>query len=73
MTTVNPAVATELTRQYETALGQLYGGLTTIEQILAEDFPGFDAAPGAVTRYHVDAVRDLGARVSALIEGYENK
>ena len=44
--------------------------VTTLQQIVIDDFPDGDNEAIAPTRYQVDAVRDLGNRVGALVEGY---
>ena len=55
---------------YRIVWSAFWGNVTTLQQIVDEDFPdgaGDDIAP---TRYQVDAVRELGNRVGALVEGY---
>jgi hypothetical protein len=44
-----------------------------VEEIVADDFPGRNAKPGEVTRYHLDALRGLTASLEALVEGYQPK
>jgi hypothetical protein len=44
--------------------------VTTLEQIVMEDFPDGADVTIEPTRYQVDAMRDLGNRVGALVEGY---
>ena len=56
---------------YRDVWSTFWGNVTALQQIVIEDFP--DGAPGVAitpTRYQVDAVRDLGQRVGALVEGY---
>lgn len=55
---------------YRDAWAAFWGNMTALEQIVAEDFPDGDAAGIAPTRYQVDALRDLGNRLAALVEGY---
>jgi hypothetical protein len=66
-----PAVQGELAKQYRNALSRFYGYLTAVEQIVVEDFPAQNTPAGEITRYHVDALKDLTARLSALVEGYQ--
>ena len=47
-----------------------WGNVTALQQIVIEDFPDGDNETIAPTRYQVDAIRDLGNRVGALVEGY---
>ena len=58
---------------YRDVWSTFWGNVTALQQIVIEDFP--DGAPGVAitpTRYQVDAVRDLGQRVGALVEGYSS-
>ena len=55
---------------YKTALSMFWGNMTALEQIVIEDFPDGASDAIAPTRYQVDAIRDLGNRVGALVEGY---
>jgi hypothetical protein len=47
-----------------------WGNVTALQQIVEEDFPDGAGDGIAPTRYQVDAIRDLGNRVGALVEGY---
>jgi hypothetical protein len=55
---------------YKAALSAFWGNMTALEQIVEEDFPDGAGDTIAPTRYQVDAIRDLGNRVGALVEGY---
>ena len=55
---------------YRAALSMFWGNMTALEQIVEEDFPDGANEAIAPTRYQVDAIRDLGNRVGALVEGY---
>ncbi len=55
---------------YRAAWATFWGNVTALEQIVQEDFPDGDGRGIAPTRYQVDAIRDLGNRVGALVEGY---
>jgi hypothetical protein len=55
---------------YKAALSAFWGNMTALEQIVEEDFPDGANETIAPTRYQVDAIRDLGNRVGALVEGY---
>jgi hypothetical protein len=55
---------------YKAALSMFWGNMTALEQIVEEDFPDGANETIAPTRYQVDAIRDLGNRVGALVEGY---
>ena len=55
---------------YRAALSAFWGNMTALEQIVEEDFPDGANEAIAPTRYQVDAIRDLGNRVGALVEGY---
>ena len=55
---------------YKAALSMFWGNMTALEQIVEEDFPDGANEAIAPTRYQVDAIRDLGNRVGALVEGY---
>ena len=57
---------------YKSALSMFWGNMTALEQIVEEDFPDGANEAIAPTRYQVDAVRDLGQRVGALVEGYSS-
>jgi hypothetical protein len=55
---------------YRAAMSAFWGNMTALEQIVTEDFPDAIDGTSAPTRYQVDAIRDLGNRVGALVEGY---
>ena len=55
---------------YRAVWSMFWGNVTTLQQIVEEDFPDGAGDGIAPTRYQVDAVRDLGNRVGALVEGY---
>jgi hypothetical protein len=57
---------------YKAALSVFWGNMTALEQIVEEDFPDGANETIAPTRYQVDAMRDLGNRVGALVEGYSS-
>lgn len=72
MTITTGVLTPELLRRYNEALNDFWGAHTALAQIVVEDFP--DGEPGAgITRYHLDALRDLTSRLSALVEGHESK
>ena len=55
---------------YRAVWAAFWGNMTALEQIVIEDFPDGASDAIAPTRYQVDAIRDLGNRVGALVEGY---
>jgi hypothetical protein len=55
---------------YKDAWARFWGSVTALEQIVVEAFPDGDAAGIEPTRFQVDALRDLGNRVGALVEGW---
>jgi hypothetical protein len=55
---------------YRDVWAAFWGNVTALQQIVIEDFPDGDNEAIAPTRYQVDAIRDLGNRVGALVEGY---
>ena len=55
---------------YRAVWSMFWGNVTALQQIVIEDFPDGDNETIAPTRYQVDAIRDLGNRVGALVEGY---
>ena len=57
---------------YRAAWATFWGNMTALEQIVEEDFPDGANEAIAPTRYQVDAIRDLGNRVGALVEGYSS-
>lgn len=68
MTTKQGTAANAL--PYRAAWSLFWGNLTALQQIVTEEFPDGDAEGIAPTRYQVDALRDLGGRIGALVEGY---
>lgn len=71
MMTTTAAARIELRREYRRWVGEFWRTHTTLAQIVVEDFPDADDAEAEVTRYDVDAMRDLALRVGALVEGYD--
>jgi hypothetical protein len=72
MITTTPSTAqAELANVYRRELHRFHEFTEAIRQIVDEDFPAPDARSGVVTRWHVDALRGMSDRLSALIEGYE--
>ena len=55
---------------YRAVWSMFWGNVTMLQQIVEEDFPDGAGDGIAPTRYQVDAIRDLGNRVGALVEGY---
>ena len=55
---------------YRAVWSMFWGNVTALSQIVEEDFPDGAGDGIAPTRYQVDAIRDLGNRVGALVEGY---
>ena len=55
---------------YRAVWATFWGNVTALQQIVEEDFPDGAGDAIAPTRYQVDAVRDLGNRIGALVEGY---
>ncbi len=55
---------------YRIVWSAFWGNVTALSQIVEEDFPDGAGDGIAPTRYQVDAIRDLGNRVGALVEGY---
>jgi hypothetical protein len=66
------AVTVQMLRAYEAALAEFWGNMTRLTQIVEEDFPDGQTAAG-ITRYHIDAMRELGARVGALVVNYDER
>lgn len=60
------ARAIALRRAYRAAVYDFWGHNTALSQIVTEEFPDPDDEATVVTRYHVDAMRDLVARMAAL-------
>lgn len=63
------AQAIALRRAYRAAAYDFWGHNTALAQVVAEDYPDPDDEAAEITRYHVDAMRDLAARVAALTAG----
>lgn len=61
----------ELRRAYREWVGRFWECSTALSQIVVEEFPDPDDGEAEVTRYDVDAMRDLALRVGALVEGYD--
>lgn len=61
----------ELRRAYREWVVRFWECSTALSQIVVEEFPDADDAEAEVTRYDVDAMRDLTLRVGALVEGYD--
>ena len=57
---------------YRAAMSAFWGNMTALQQIVEEDFPDGANETITPTRYQVDAIRDLGNRVGALVEGYSS-
>ena len=70
MSGVKPDKAAVNADAYRAAWAAFWGNMTALEQIVEEDFPDGANEAIAPTRYQVDAIRDLGNRVGALVEGY---
>ena len=68
MTTKQDTAANAL--PYRAAWGAFWQNVTALQQIVTEEFPDGDDEGIAPTRYQVDALRDLGGRIGALVEGY---
>jgi len=64
------AQAIALRRAYREWAMRFWSDLATLSQIAAEDFPDPDNAEAEVTRYDVDAMRDLSLQIGTLIVGY---
>lgn len=62
----------ELSKAYRNARARFDIYMTTLEQIVEEDFPVGDE-PAGVTRYDVDALNDLANRIGALVAGYYSR
>lgn len=63
-----------LQKEYRRAWFDVWGYLTAISQVVAEDFPDpddDDARP--IQRYDLDMVRGLAGALSALVERYERQ
>jgi len=60
------AQAIALRRAYRAAVYDFWGHNAALSQIVTEEFPDPDDEAAVVTRYHVDAMRDLVARMAAL-------
>ena len=69
--TMTAARQIELRREYREWVGRFWECSMTLSQIVVEEFPDADDAEDEVTRYDVDAMRDLALRVGALVEGYD--
>lgn len=67
---MDTTMLTQTARQYEAARANVFGQLTALIELVTEDFPAV-VEPDDVARYQVDALIDLGARLAALVWGYE--
>ena len=63
----------ELVKVYKRERNRFYEFEAAMLQIVEEDFPQLDAQPETVTRWHVDALRDLTNRIAALVEGWSGR
>lgn len=64
------ARAIALRRAYRAYVYDFWGHNTTLAQIVTEGFPDPDGGC-EVTRYHVDAMRDLALVTGAIAEGHD--
>ncbi len=71
--TQSEAAAALLGERYSAEWYGVYGALSAIDQLLADDFPPPGSGDAPVTRYQVDALRALKWALSALVEGYERQ
>ena len=55
---------------YRVAWATFWTNMASLGAIVTEDFPDGGKDGIAPTKYQVDAIRDLGNRVGALVEGY---
>ena len=55
---------------YRVAWATFWVNMAALGAIVTEDFPDGGKDGIAPTKYQVDAIRDLGNRVGALVEGY---
>lgn len=65
---MTPQAQALVNKEYNRWLDAFWERSATLAQIVTEDFP---PEGGPATRYHVDAMRDIAARIGALLEGYE--
>ena len=65
----NSAAQMELARVYRRELNRFHEFETAVVQIVEEDLPD-GTRPEAVTGWHLQALRDLTNRLSALVEGW---
>ena len=65
----NSAAQMELARVYRRELNRFHEFETAVVQIVEEDLPD-GTRPEAVTRWHLDTLKDLTNRLSALVEGW---
>ena len=66
---MNATAQQELARVYRRERGRFYEFETALMQIVEEDLPDGEAAE-AVTRWHLDTLKDLTSRLAALVEGW---
>lgn len=65
----NSAAQMELAKVYRRELDRFYSFETAVVQIVEEDLPDGTTAD-AVTRWHLDTLKDLTNRLAALVEGW---
>lgn len=65
----NSAAQMELAKAYRRELDRFYSFETAVVQIVEEDLPD-GTRPEAVTGWHLQTLRDLTNRLSALVEGW---
>lgn len=61
----------ELRHRYRAAWYDVHGLLTTIEQIITEDYPQPDNADAQPTRYDLDLMARLKGELAALVEFHD--
>lgn len=71
MATITNVSQQILVERYRNTLYRFKAFHQSLARLVAEDFPN-ESGEG-VTRYHVDALNDLTARLSALVDGYEGR
>lgn len=69
MNDIETARQIETRRVYRDWEARFWRAHTTLAQIATEDFPDDEDDDAVVTRYHVDAMRDLALGVGALVAG----
>ena len=56
---------------YRDVWAMFWGNMSALIEIVIDDFPDARRHGIEPTRYQVDALRDLGNRLGALVEGYQ--